>query len=108
MGERIWFMRFYPIRILLLFSALATACTTPGVTPDVTNKNQPRSAVATDSPANAGGVEEELERRLKTICDRAEGTVSLSLVHIESGKTISINGKSQPPLYSVFKFPLAI
>jgi len=101
-------MRLYPIRILLLFSALATACTTAGVTPDVTNKNQPRSAVATDAPTHAGEVEQELERRLKTICDRAEGTVSLSLVHIESGKTISINGKSQLPLYSVFKLPLAI
>jgi beta-lactamase class A len=30
------------------------------------------------------------------------------VVHIESGKTISINGKSQLPLYSVFKLPLAV
>src|SRR5687768_8637392 len=71
-GERIGFMRLYPIRILLLFSALATACTTAGVTPDVTNKNQPRSAVATDAPTHAGDVDQEPERRLKPISDRPE------------------------------------
>jgi beta-lactamase class A len=57
---------------------------------------------------NAPASDTELEQRLKTICDGAQGTVGLSLVHIESGKTISINGKAQLPLYSVFKLPLAI
>ena len=55
-----------------------------------------------------GKVEQELEQRLKIICDEAQGTVGLSVIHIESGKTISINGNSQLPLYSVFKVPLAI
>ena len=39
---------------------------------------------------------------------RAQGAVALSVAHIESGKTISINGNSQLPLYSVYKLPLAI
>jgi beta-lactamase class A len=53
-------------------------------------------------------VDQELEQRLKIICDRAQGTVGLSVIHIESGKTVSINGNTQLPLYSVFKLPLSI
>jgi beta-lactamase class A len=89
-------MRFNFICILLLFSALASACA----------KSTPSVATASQNQPNS--VQPELERRLQTICDGAQGTVGLSIVHIESGKTISINGKSQLPLYSVVKLPLAI
>src|SRR5688500_6881212 len=81
-------MRFNSVHILLLFCALALA--------------------ATGEQNQTGGVEQELERRLKVLSERAQGTVGLSVVHIETGKMISINGKSQLPLYSVFKLPLAI
>ena len=53
-------------------------------------------------------MEQGLEKRLKEICDRANGTVAVSLVHIQTGKRISINGDSRLPLYSVFKLPMAI
>jgi beta-lactamase class A len=86
-------MPFKSLCILLLLSTLGSACTRSTSTAE---QNKPAS------------FEQELERRLKTICDGAQGTVGLSLVHIESGKTISINGKSQLPLYSVFKLPLAV
>ena len=85
-------MRFDSLRLLLLISALGLACTNSPVATVVQNQS-------------SGG---ELEQRLKIICDRAQGTVGLSLVHIESGKTIVFNDKSQLPLYSVFKLPLAI
>lgn len=89
-------MRFNLVCILLLFAALGSACakttTTASTTPPIT------------APQN----DQELEQRLKAICDGAQGTVGLSVIHIESGKTISINGNSQLPLYSVFKLPLAI
>ena len=85
-------MRLDSLRILLLISALGLACT-----------NSPVATVLQNQ--SSGG---ELEQRLKIICDRAQGTVGLSVVHIESGKTIAINDKSQLPLYSVFKLPLAI
>ena len=90
-------MRYLLLCILLLFSIVATAC----------SQSRPAPA-ATVVQQKQNGAEQELERRLKTICERAQGTVGLSLVHIESGKTISVNGKSQLPLYSVFKLPLAI
>jgi len=89
-------MRFQLIFILLLFSACTKTATTAAVKPSP-------SPVAT-----AQNVDHDLEQRLKTITDGAQGTVGLSVVHIESGKTVSINGNSQLPLYSVYKLPLAI
>jgi beta-lactamase class A len=84
---------------LLLMSAFVAAC----------NKapSPPEPAIA-PAAVTSSGVEPEFEQRLKTICEGAQGTVGLSIVHIESGKTISINGATQLPLYSVFKLPLAI
>ena len=98
-------MRFNSIRILLLFSSLSLACTKSTITAEITKDNASPSPVATGALNQPGGVEQELERRLKIICNRAEGTVGLSVVHMESGKTIAINGKSQLPLYSVFALP---
>ena len=101
-------MRIKPVCILLLFSTLALACTKSTTTAESRNENKSPSSAATSAHTQAGSVEQELERRLKTICERVQGTVGLSVVHVESGKTISINGKSQLPLYSVFKLPLAV
>lgn len=91
------------ILILLFISALGLACTKSTITAEIKTPS-PAPTIAEKQPAAVDG----LEQRLKSICDRAQGTVSLSLVHIESGKTISINGKSELPLYSVIKLPLAI
>jgi beta-lactamase class A len=101
-------MRCNSICILLLLSTLAQACTKSTTTAELRKDNKPLSPVATGTQNQLSSAEQELERRLKIMCDGAQGTVSLSIVHIESGKTISINGKSQFPLYSVFKLPLAI
>lgn len=100
-------MRLKSVCILLLFT-LGLACTESSTTAGLETGSQSPSPVATGAQNQPGDVEQELERRLKLICDRAQGTIGLSVVHIESGKTTSINGKSQLPLYSVFKLPLAI
>jgi len=90
-------MRFYLICILLLLTTSCSQSTTTAVV-----KPSPSPVAAADN------VDHELEQRLKIICDGAQGAVGLSVVHIESGKTVSINGNSQLPLYSVYKLPLAI
>ena len=97
-------MRSKLICILLLFSTFASACARPTTTAESRKSNESPSPAAQNQP----NIDHELERRLQTICDRAQGTVGLSVVHIESGKSVSINGSSQLPLYSVFKLPLAI
>lgn len=94
--------------VVFLIGALGqSACTKPGNAEIGNGKDTPPS-IAGSSQNPPGDVEKELAQRLKVICDRANGAVGLSVVHIETGKTISINGKSRLPLYSVFKLPLAI
>jgi beta-lactamase class A len=92
------------ICILLLFSTFASGCAKATSTAETKKSNESPSPVTQTQPT----VDQELERRLKIICDRAPGTVGLSVIHIESGKTVSINGNAQLPLYSVFKLPLSI
>ena len=101
-------MPFKSLPILLLFSTLGLACSKPTPTAEIAKPTQSPSPVVTAAQNQPGSIEQELTRRLEAICDRAQGTVGVSVVHIESGKTVSINGKSQLPLYSVFKLPLAI
>lgn len=93
-------MRLNMAHTLLLFTALTVSC--------AQSKSSAPLPAPTISQNNPASVEQELERRLKVLSDGAQGTVGLSVVHIESGKTISINGNAQLPLYSVFKLPLAI
>ena len=94
--------------ILWFLSSLTLACTQTTKTAEVRNQNAAPCASATATQTTHGPVEQELERRLKNICDGAQGTLGLAVVHIETGKTISFNGASQLPLYSVFKLPLAV
>ena len=101
-------MRLNSLAILLLIATVGLACTKSTTTAEVRNGNASASPAPTVAQKQSGVGDPELEQRLKTICDRAQGTVGLAVIHIESGKTISINGQSQLPLYSVFKLPLAI
>nr|AIA10832.1 classA_beta_lactamase [uncultured bacterium] len=50
----------------------------------------------------------ELSARLQKLCDRAGASIGLALMHVETGRTVEIQGKTSLPLYSVFKLPLAI
>jgi beta-lactamase class A len=94
-------MRINFVCILLLFSTIAVACAKS--TAELGTAGPATAAVATQNQ-----VAQALEQRLKNISDGSQGTVGLTVVHIEGGKTISINGQAQLPLYSVFKLPLAI
>lgn len=49
-----------------------------------------------------------LAERLSTICRRAGGMVGVTVIHVETGRTVSIEGTKRLPLYSVFKLPLAV
>jgi beta-lactamase class A len=51
---------------------------------------------------------EALKDSLVRISADARGTVGISLLPIESGKALSINGSLHLPMQSVFKFPLGI
>jgi len=69
------------------------------------NANQAANANQVKTPANE---EQELAERLREICDRAGGTVGVAVIHVESGRSVSVQGTTPLPLYSVFKLPLAV
>jgi beta-lactamase class A len=49
-----------------------------------------------------------LREQFSAISRRAGVDVGVAVTHVETGKTVAINGATPYPLYSVFKLPLAI
>ncbi len=91
--------------ISLLLLAVSAACqpaTQPATSTPVS------SSSANNSPAPAAPTDAELSARLKSISDRAGGNVSVAVIHVETGRSASVNGSAKLPLYSIFKLPLAI
>lgn len=90
--------------ITLLAAFALTSCDKPSSNPS------PSATVAQVSPTpkNQTGIERALEQKLTSICSRAQGSVGVAVVHVETGRSASINGNAVLPLYSVFKLPLAI
>jgi beta-lactamase class A len=63
------------------------------------NASQPQKQESTNA---------ELLGRLRTLCDRAGGSVGVAVIHVETGRSAAFQGETQLPLYSVFKLPLAV
>src|SRR5262249_60350216 len=48
------------------------------------------------------------EDKIDQIINRSSGTVGVSLIHVESGATLSVRGGERFPMASVYKLPIAI
>lgn len=51
---------------------------------------------------------EALKARLGELVAKANGKVGVSVVHVESGRSVTVGGQQWLPLQSVFKLPLAV
>src|SRR5262245_14637924 len=49
-----------------------------------------------------------LETTIDRIINRSRGTIGVSLIHVESGATLSVHGNERFPMASVYKLPIAI
>lgn len=88
--------------LIVIFAMCFHGCSGPVAT----NRNAPSPQ---SSPSNnQSQLEVELEKRFTAMCDRAEGSVGVALVHVETGKTVGVNANTTLPLYSVFKLPVAV
>ncbi|HKO59659.1 MAG TPA: class A beta-lactamase [Pyrinomonadaceae bacterium] len=89
--------------LLLLTALFALGCQTT---------NQPGTSASTSSspnePQSSSSPGDQISTSLKTIIDRAGGNSAVTVIHVETGRTSSINGSAKLPLYSVFKLPLAV
>jgi len=68
----------------------------------------PKTAAKVAGPQSPDGFDAELAKRLRVLSSRAGGTVGVAVIHVETGRVVSIEGAKQLPLYSVFKLPLAV
>jgi beta-lactamase class A len=104
------------MKTFLLFVALVTLSLAVGCNKSSSNAipTPPNAPVAQISPPvlptliRSREAETLLEQRLISICERAQGVVSVAVIHVETGRIASINGYAPLPLYSVFKLPVAI
>lgn len=53
-------------------------------------------------------IDYQLTQRLRMVSSRAGGIVAVAIIHVETGRAVSIDGTKPLPLFSVFKLPLAI
>lgn len=76
------------------------------------SNNQPVNSASSVSPngsqSSASPAGDQLSTSLKAIIDRAGGNAAVTVTHVESGRSVVVNGSAKLPLYSVFKLPLAV
>jgi beta-lactamase class A/glyoxylase-like metal-dependent hydrolase (beta-lactamase superfamily II) len=67
-------------------------------------------APAVPAPAHdsADRADSTLARELRTLADRAGGTVGVAAIHLESGRRLSVEGATPFPMASVYKVPIAL
>src|SRR5881397_1408328 len=63
----------------------------------------PKTAAKIAESRGPEGFEADLAQRLRVISSRAAGTVGVAVIHVETGRVVSIDGAKPLPLYSVFK-----
>src|SRR5512134_280532 len=80
----------HTILVLLLAGCVVAACPDP-VAAQATDPGLPR-----------------LERELARLAPLADGTVGLAAVHVESGRSVTINTGVRFPMASVRKLPVAL
>ena len=68
----------------------------------------PQTAAKLADSRGPEGLDADLAQRLRVISSRAGGTVGVAVIHVETGRLVSIEGAKPLPLYSVFKLPLAV
>jgi beta-lactamase class A len=63
-------------------------------------------AAASAQPGTASAA--EASAHLNRLAKSVGGTVGIAAIHVETGRTIEVQGRRPLPLYSVFKLPLAV
>src|SRR5437764_13969676 len=81
-----------------LFSAFLFTCASTQAQVPVVTKSQPAGNVAL----------QRLEREIARLSKNSGGIVGASVIHIETGRRISLNGNERFPMASTFNVPIAV
>jgi beta-lactamase class A len=101
------------LALLLIGLGGAFGCKQDGSTPSKSASPAQGKGAAADAtklpllPSKAAALE-SLKVRLGEVVARANGKMSVSVVHVESGRSVTVGGQEALPLQSVFKVPLAV
>lgn len=93
---------------LLLVIAFGVSCSGSGNRARGETSSAPVIAANSTSTARPAARDLELVDRFKALSRSAGGDLAVAVVHVESGRTIDVEGAKALPLYSVFKLPLAV
>jgi beta-lactamase class A len=94
-----------PLVFAVFIAVGFSACVNKGET----NAQGPAATVASPQSASSmPAADAELAARLKAICVRAGGRCGVAVTHVETGRSVAVEGDTRLPLYSVFKLPLAV
>ena len=88
--------------LLLVATLLALGCQSNNQ--PVTSASKAASPDGSQSSPPTG----DLSTTLQAIIDHAGGNSAVTVIHVETGRSASVNGSAKLPLYSVFKLPLAV
>ncbi len=66
------------------------------------------TAVSSSKTTDVQAVDAELTKRLGILAKSIGDDVAVTVIHVETGRTVSVEGTKKLQLYSVFKVPLAI
>lgn len=91
------------IGVAALAAISFSACNWNGPAPG--SSSSLATTASTERPETADA---ELTQRIKTLCESVGDDVGVAVVHVETGRTVEIEGAKKLPLYSVFKLPLAV
>ncbi|HEV7683403.1 MAG TPA: class A beta-lactamase [Pyrinomonadaceae bacterium] len=88
---------------LLGIALLACSRSQPAASP-AQQQSTPGAATADQQQTE----EAALAQRLQTISNGVNGDIGVAVIHVESGRSVEVEGAKMMPLYSVYKLPLAI
>jgi len=91
------------VLVVVLLLLAGSACDRGGAT---TNSGRLEASASPASRTEAADA--ELTQVLRRLCENARGDVGVAIVHIETGRSLELEGAKKLPLYSVFKLPLAV
>jgi beta-lactamase class A len=94
--------------VIIAASFAAASCTNANLSAQKATDPGARPTASVVAPSSSRGFDDELTGRLTALSRTAGGKVGVAVIHLETGRVISVEGGTQLPLYSVFKLPLAV
>ncbi len=96
-------MNLKSLQYFLILICLNLACSNAATTQKNTTENSNKTAVKPENETDIA-----LQKQIEQIALSIKGRVGVTAMILETGETVSLNGKERFPMQSVYKFPIAL